>query len=151
MLRLSVVLLFVAACASGTRTARACDPLPQNYQSYEGVYRECDVDQRVRYLDSPRPDLSRLEPLVTSSAGCYQAVYTMVVDEKGAPMVGSVKMVRTNSQSYALAVTDVVERIRFEPAKKNGIPVRQFHEYTSKMAYTVSTSRSGANRRPPPC
>ena len=143
-----LLLAVVAGCASGKRVARECPPLPADYQSYEGLYQECNVDQRARVATTPRPDFSRLEPLINSSAGCYTADFTFVVDEKGVPVDRSVKLVRTNSQSYARAIEEVVRGLRFDSAKKDGTPVRQFYKHEAKMQYR---SMSATGRRPPPC
>ena len=143
-----MLLLMVAGCATGTRTARVCPPLPTEYQAYEGLYQQCNVDQRARVTSTPRPDFSRLEPLLNSRAGCYSADFTLVVDENGVPVDRSIKLVRTTSQSYARAIEEMVRGLRFDPAKKDGMPVRQFYEYEAKMQYR---SMSGTGSRPPPC
>lgn len=146
--RALILLVMVVGCAGGTRAARACPPLPTDYQTYEGLYQTCNVDQRARVTSTPRPDFSRLEPLINSNAGCYTADFTLVVDEKGVPVARSVRLVRANSQSYARAIEEMVHGLRFEPAKKDGMPVRQFYEYEAKMQYR---SMSGTGSRPPPC
>src|SRR5688572_7818856 len=151
MLRALVLLVAVIGCASGTRTAPECSPLPADYQSYNGLYQACNVDQRARVVTTPRPDFSQLQPLVTASAGCYTAEFTMVVDEKGLPIERSIALVRTNSQSYAQAIRNQISGLRFDPAKKDGMPVRQFYNHESKMRYAVSRSGTSPTRRPPPC
>ena len=151
MLRALVLLVVVMACASGKRSARECKPLPTEYQTYSGLYQDCNVDERARVVSTPRPDFSRLEPLATSAAGCYTAEFTMVVDETGVPLDRSIVLVRTNSQSYAQAIRDQVARLRFDPAKKGGAPVRQLYKHEAKMQYAVARSGSSPTRRPPPC
>ena len=146
-----LIILAMAACASGSRPAKSCDPLPAAYQSHEGLYRDCEVDQRARVISTPRPDFSRLEPLVTNDAGCYQAQFTLVVDEKGYASPGTVRLLRTNSETYANAISDQIGGLRFRPAKKSGVPVRQLYVYKSEMAYMVSAGSRSAARRPPPC
>jgi hypothetical protein len=150
MRRAFLVLVTVAACASGRSAARACDPLPTEFQSYGRLYQACSVDTRARLANAPtRPDFSRLVPL--SSAGCYVAEFQMVVDENGYVLPRSVKLVRTNSRSYADAISETLSTFRFEPAKKEGLPVPQFYEHVSKMKYTVSIGGPTTQRRPPPC
>jgi hypothetical protein len=146
-----VVFLFVAGCASGRRAVPHCDQVPTGYVIGAGVLRNCEVDQRARVISSPAPDFSRLEPLVTSSAGCYQAAFALVVDEKGEVVPGSPKLIRTNSESYAAAISANIEGVRFQPAKKSGLPVRQFVEYEHKMQYRRSAGTMSSQRRPPPC
>lgn len=154
MYRLALVLVCVAvaACTSAARAPRECAALPAEYQSYEVLYRDCAVDQKARLMTGPsRPDYSRLQPLATSSAGCYSAEYQFVVDEKGFPVQRSFRLLRTNSPTYADAIRETLPGLRFEPAKKNGIPVPQLYNYDAKMRYTVVMSGSPNRRRPPPC
>ena len=141
--------LFVAACASGARATKTCDPLPADFQGLGELYSQCEVDQRVRLVNSPRADFSRLKPLGTS--GCYSADYLFVVDAKGIPQARTVKMLRNNSVTYADAMREVINGLRFEPARKNGVAVPQLYLYEPRMRYVVTTSGSGASRRPPPC
>lgn len=150
--RLVLVLVCVAACSQAARAPRECAPLPTEYQSYEGLYRDCAVHQKARLITGPsRPDFSRLQPLATSTAGCYTAEYQFVVDEKGLPVQRSLRLVRTNSPTYADAIQETLTGLRFEPAKKNGMPVPQLYDFDAKMSYTVVMGGSPSSRRPPPC
>jgi hypothetical protein len=152
MRRILAILVMTAACASGRRPARECEPLPAEFQSYEVLYRACAVDERARFAARPnlQLDFSRVQPLIADQAGCYQAKYEFVIDANGMPLGNSVRLVRTNSQSYASVVRESIGTFRFKPARKNGIPVPQLYEYDFKMKYAVS-SRTGPARRAPPC
>ena len=153
MRRMLAILVVTAACASGKRPARECEPLPAEFQSYEVLYRACAVDQRARFAARPnlQLDFSRVQPLLADQAGCYQAKYEFVIDANGVPLGKSVRLVRTNSQSYASVVRESIGTFRFKPAKKNGIPVPQLYEHEFKMKYAVSSTRTGPSRRPPAC
>lgn len=145
-------LIFVVACAGAGRAPRECPPNPIEYASYGTLYRDCGVDLKARLITQPsRADFSRLQPLATSSSGCYTAEYQFIIDEQGMPIPRTVRLIRTNSQSYADAIRETLGSIRFEPARKDGIPVQQVYDFATRLRYTVTAGASPSSRRPPPC
>jgi hypothetical protein len=128
MTRFLGVVLSVAvagACASGgSRPARGCDMTPLDTIPSRGpTYRECAVDRRAQQLPGgPRPDFRPPSP---PHEGCYDAEVEFVVDANGAPVPGSIRVVRTNSSTFAGAVTQVIPAWRYRPAEKDGQPVGQ--------------------------
>lgn len=150
MHRTLALLLLLTGCASAAKKQAACAPVPAEFLSYGEVHAECAVDQRARVVSVPRPDFSRLEPLATGSSGCYRVDYDMVVDEKGSPIARSIKLYRTNSPSFANTIEPTIPQVRFEPARKNGVPVAQLVRWGTGLAYTVSRTGTGP-RRPPLC
>lgn len=148
MRRIVFAMVCVTACASGGRKARTCEPVPVEFRITGDVYSECEVDQRAKVVSTARPDFSRLEPLATGSSGCYTAEYLMIVDEKGVPNTRSIKLERTNSQSFADAMMPTLNQMRLEPARKAGVPVKQLFKYKTGLSYTVSRNGTGPARRP---
>jgi hypothetical protein len=60
---------------------------------------------------------------------CYAALIDVVVDEQGAPIMNSARVVRATTPDYAAAVKRQIETSRFKAAMKDGAPVRQVFRY----------------------
>lgn len=63
-------------------------------------------------------------------------VVTFVVDTNGLVERSSVKVLRSSNPLFTEAVTDVLHRMRFSPAQKNGRKVRQLTQLPFNFALT---------------
>ena len=150
-----LVVLVYAACtgatAGGPRTACLLAPADSVYLRSGPVYRECAVDQRARLLGSPpRPDF---RPPAGGKA-CYTAELEFVVDTAGVPQMDTVKVIRTNDQSYVDAILRLLPTWRYEAARLNGVPVRQIIRASQGMAARLVVAPVGQRPspgRPPVC
>jgi len=139
-----------AACASsGAKSGRraACDLSPSDSVFALGrpVYRACGVDREARLLNDGgvRPDFS---PSTMRSA-CYSVDLAFVVDSTGRPERSSAQIVRANDRTYAEAVLATIAAWRYEPAVRDGAPVRQIVTSHQSVATMVVTRPAGS---PPP-
>ena len=147
-----VALLPAAAPAQGKdKQEKECAPVPEEFLSAGEVFRDCAVDKKARVTRVPRLDFSSLA--TTGGAGCMTAEVDLVVDEQGAVVPGSARLVSTNDQRYARELMAAIYQTRYSPAKKGDVPVKQLHRFEGKAQYRVVSSASpgSSSRRPPPC
>ena len=113
------------------------------------VYRACAVKTKAVLLTTDiRPDF---RPTVTGNT-CYSAEVEFVVDARGLPETRTARVVRTNNQAFAESVLSLLPRLRFEPAKLDGVPVRQIVVNRLTAGTTVAVVRvagGGAPSAPP--
>ena len=91
------------------------------FASVAPVYRKCEVDRPALAIDTtfvPRG-------LHSPAQSCLSAVVEFVVDKNGIPLRQPVKVVQTNSLDFARVLLHSISRWRYQPAMKNGHPVRQ--------------------------
>ncbi len=115
------------------------------------VYRDCAVDRRARLLsEDVMPDFHPTSEF--SSRQCYSAVIQFVVDTTGVPESQTVRVVRSNDQSFADALIRTVPRLRYEPASKDQRPVRQIVQFGQAAALVaVPAGQVPRASRLPPC
>lgn len=133
------------ACASTGGTRRnSCDLLKADsiYLAGQSLYRDCAVDERARLITSQvTPDFRP-----SGDRSCYSAVVQFVVDSAGTPEEATVRVIRSNSAQFADAVLALVPQLRYRPARKNGVPVRQIVQESRTVALVAARVGSG----PPP-
>jgi hypothetical protein len=154
------IAVIAGACASASgKSARriGCD-LPERDSVFAligPVYRDCAVDRTARLLSTQvHPDYRPTTPRST----CYSADLEFVVDSAGRPEVPTVRVVRANDQGFAESVLAMVRAWRYDPALRDGRPVRQIvtsHQVMSTMVVVVPKGvppPSGPPaQRPPSC
>ncbi len=161
-----VVLLVTACASSGGKTDLAdgaddgkCSPRAADsvYAGATPAYRECAVKTKAQMLQTGvRPDFA------PSSGGksCYSAEIEFVVDEKGFVETRTARVVRTNDHEFAASMINALPQRRFEPAKLNGVPVRQItsSKQTAQVMKVVvasgsspSAARAAARGSAPKC
>ena len=147
----SLLVSALNACAStGSKTA-SCDPLPTDstYQGVTPAYRACAVDQRVRLLTTNvNPDF-RPQSMPAPSTGCYKAEVEFVVGPTGIPELGTARVVHAAPPEFGTALLAMVQQLRYEPARKAGVPVRQIQREQREAAYAVVVVASPNSPRPP--
>lgn len=165
-----VAVVLVTACGASSRpaapssaiaqagepsAARRCAPatVDSSFAAYGVVHRNCDVDRPARLTAQPRFDRTEVTAMTAArrpQTQCHSAVVEFVVDETGHPIVASARVVRSTGIEAAKAVMRMVPGLRYEPALKDGSPVRQLatHGYGTAM---VVRSGTGAPGRPPRC
>jgi len=156
-LRILVPLLcgIAVACASATGGRRAtCDLSPSDSVLAQGrpVFRDCNVDRPARFLNNAgaRPNLPSSAASMRSA--CYSADLEFVVDSTGRPETATARLVRTNNQDFAQAVLETIGVWRYEPALRDGTPVRQIvttHQAASMMVVVAPAGSGPPAGRPP--
>jgi len=156
---LVVIVLAVTTSPSAAQQRRGgrCtgDAVDSTTMAMNAVYRDCDVDRTAKVSNTIRPvfqpDQSGLR------AGCFRTELEFVVDTTGRPEMGTVKRVSDNSPELTEAVKTALPGLRYEPAQRDGQPVRQIVRYKSSVAVRTVVSSSpggppsGASMRPPNC
>ena len=155
LLSFAALCVIAVACAStgGGRRA-ACDLSPSDSVLMQGrpLFKECSVDRPARFLNNggARPNLPNTAPSSLRSA-CYSADLEFVVDSVGRPETSTARVARTNSHDFAQAVLETIGVWRYEPALREGSPVRQIvttHQSAAVMVVVVPAG-SGPPGRPP--
>lgn len=121
----------LAACASsanrtesGDESGGGCGLRPQDstFAAAGPVYRDCAVKTKARLVTKDiHPDFRP----TTRGNDCYSADLEYVVNARGEPETATARIVRTNNQGFAESVLSILPRWKFEPAKLDGVPVRQ--------------------------
>ena len=147
---LTIMLCGIAvACASSTTGGRraACQLTASDsaYASGRPLYRSCNVDREARFISDgrARPDFNPS----TMRSTCYSVDLEFVVDSTGKPETATAKIARDNDRGFAEAVLATITSWRYEPALRNGVPVRQIVTSHQSMATMVVVAPAGS---PPP-
>jgi len=146
-----VALLFIGSTSlAAQQNKRGCPDMPSDTSSKSRpVYEACQVDQEARQRgSSPRVEWQPPSADLRNGA-CYSADFRFVVDTLGAPELESIVEVGGFDESFRQAVKDVIPRLRYEPAKLKGAPVRQIVAYKQSAAMRVVVSSSPIGGRPP--
>lgn len=147
---LAIVALVGCASSGGSTTPANCTLMKQDSAYLAGgpVYRECAVDEPARRLNSIAPDF-RPSEIPRSGKQCFSAQIEFVVDMEGMPEASTARLVRTNNPQYGEAVLAIVQRLRYSPASKDGVPVRQIVQHRSMGA--IAVTQGGPPPRRPTC
>ena len=126
----TVAALVVTGTACGSKPSTAATPCSLAAEDSvfatptRAVYRDCAVDRRAKLTSTNvHPDLSGLSTM--RGTQCYSAEVKFVVGPKGNPESETVKIVRASNGEFGDAWARVVPRLRYDPAMKDGVPVRQ--------------------------
>jgi len=98
------------------------------------LYRDCAVDQAAELMDVDIPLDFR-----PTRGGTYSASIRFVLDTAGTPERNTMRVVRNTSWDYAQALMAAVPRVRYRPARKDGLPVRQL--VTLDRSLTIKVER----------
>lgn len=136
-----------ASPARARRTSANCPPKIDSVFLVHGpVFRGCDVDAQARIVGTPpRPDFQ-----LSARDGCISAYVEFVVGADGVPENETVRVVRTNNQSFAQAVEAVVPELRYTPAKRDGVAVRQLIQWGVSIQIAGGLAGAGAPAMGPP-
>lgn len=145
---LLLVVTGASACAKRTNTAtRRCAQVDVALLARGPVYHACEVDRPAKLIGRPGP----LDFRPADFASCRSATIEFVVDERGVPVSALSRVVRTNDHQLADALLSSVASHRYEPALKDGIPVKQVvqDQRIVQMMVTASSTppRASAPRR----
>ena len=131
---LTPVIILTAACASsgtsaGTASAaiESCELQPKDsvYARLGPVYRDCAVTTKATMISTGvHPDYT--PPRGTT---CFTAEYEFVVTSTGLVDVATARLVKTNNQQFADAMKSMLPRLKYEPAKRDGVAVSQITTY----------------------
>ena len=135
---LLLVVVVAAACASssgsvagasanGDMSAGGCALRPQDstFAASGPVYRDCAVSSKAYLLTTDiHPDFQASRAAMKSGV-CAVAEVDYVVGADGYVEARTAHIVKTNNPTYADAVVAILPQWRFEPAKLDGVPVRQ--------------------------
>ncbi len=129
--------LVAGACAAGTRGPAASRCVPEAIDSVWAatgpVYRNCEVDRAARYENAQSVRLD-----YTPSRDCETVLFDFVVDTTGTVEARTARVVRGNSPPLAQAMVATFPRMRYSPAIKDGVRVRQVVEQGAALRRFVS-------------
>jgi hypothetical protein len=124
--------ILVSACASahtGSPDASRASSAPCSLHADDSIYvvggplfRECAVDRPARLVTSNVYPEFRVTGLPRS---CYSGTVEFVVGTNGNPEPGTVRVVSANDDQFADALRAMVTHLRYSPAIKAGVGVRQ--------------------------
>ena len=127
----------------GSRNSATCPAeIDSMFLGRGPVYRQCDVDVAARaepvsvhpdYMPSPRER-------------CVSAEFEFVVGTDGMPEVDAIRLVSSSNASFAESIRRVIPSLRYRPAQKGGVAVRQL----TRFSMMARASVSGARSAPPP-
>lgn len=153
ILTLLATITLVGACAAAGASASSrrsdCDLRAQDsvYALAGPVFRDCSVDTKARPTAADaHPDFRPTSP----GNVCYSADVEYVVSTRGEVEQSTGRIVRASNDAYAQSVVNMLPRLKFEPAIRNGIPVRQIVADHHSMATAVVKVAAGAPVTPPP-
>ena len=113
------------------------------------VFRDCQVQTKAALLTKDiRPDF-RPSTTNTKSGNCYSAELEYVVNEQGAVETKTVRVVKTTDQALADAIISILPQWKFEPAKLNGVAVRQIVSDTYSIQSQVVIVPAGTRPSSP--
>lgn len=149
----SALLLLASALAAPAeaqreRRGRCTGSIPEELANANPpVYLDCEVDRAARGRGTAptpawRPDISEVAP-----GRCYRAELQFVVDTAGTPEPGTVTTRTTNNAGLADALRAVVPGLRYEPARLEGVAVRQVVVYATAVEIRSSADPSRARAR----
>jgi hypothetical protein len=144
-----------AACAGHASGAARADRCPLHdqdsvYASSTGpVYRDCAVDRRATLTNTDVHPQGAVAPGAPGPDRCYSVEMEFVVDAHGRPEVNTARIIRTNDQSFADAWLKTLPAFRYEPAMRNGVPVRQIVDERRTAATKTVVVRAGSMPPPP--
>ena len=84
------------------------------------AYRACAVERPAERISRVAPVIARVDP-----RECYSAELEFVVGTDGVPEAQTARMLRSSSGEYAPAALLALPQWRYQPALRNGEPVRQ--------------------------
>ena len=152
MFRLAFLLMLTATTAGAqNRKApppRACglERRDSEYGTGTPLYRACAVDQAVKPLNEIRVAFSP-----TGTRACYCAEAEYVVDPTGKPEMKTARVIWTNSPAYAQALITALGEVKFRPATKSGVTVRQITSTTMSLQRSRGSGATVFRTRPTRC
>lgn len=138
----------LAACSSGggsRGSAADCGLAPADsvFLAEGPVYRGCHVDRQARLLNPNvaidfRPSRT---PQPNSGSLCFRTDLEFVVGPDGRAEAAGARVVQSTDAEYTRAVLASLPAWRYEPALRNGSPVRQI--VRERRAVSIAMHRSG--------
>src|SRR5688572_4346305 len=119
---LGAILVGVPGELAAQAQARPCSVIVVDSLVY-GVgqfHCDCDVDQLARRKRSPSPSYS-----FSGDSGCVTADIEFGVDETGLPVASTAHVIAASSARSGVASLRALKNWRYDPATKDGIPVKQ--------------------------
>jgi hypothetical protein len=134
--------------ASGPKGSCGLRPSDSSFAAGGPVFRDCAVDAKAQALN-PSARIDFQPP--RGGGNCYSAEVEFVVNTAGFPETNTARLVRANDQSFGDAVLSAVRTWRYQPARKDGKPVRQIvdERRTAQTAVVVVPAGGSLPSRPP--
>lgn len=145
------------ACGGGPNTGGASACLLSSSDSVflasGPVYTTCSVDERAKLVESSAREDFRpsIVPGSRPATLCFSAEVRLVVDAAGRVEPETVRLVRSTDPVYGQAVLAGVRSWRFEPARREGTPVRQVVQEKRMAALRIAVLGQGRDSAPPRC
>lgn len=155
MLASALAVGVLGACAStGTRPGTCpIAPVDSGFLRGGAVYNACDVDVQAKPTN---PDAHPDYRPTSASTTCVSADVEFVVGVSGRPEVETARIVRATNQDFGNSVLVTLPQLRFEPAQRGGVAVREIVRQHPMENFAVVAVRRGESpnadlaHRPPP-
>jgi len=142
LLGLALLVALFNTPAEAQRRKKCNTALPDSSLLVSGpVYRECDVDRAASRVGLEPKLSSSSTPAGTShSSSCTVAEFRFVVDTSGKVEPAGIEVARTDDRSFSQAVLVTLNELRYRPAMRDGVPVRQLVTYRRTRSVVVTTT-----------
>ena len=107
------------------------------------VYRDCSVDRPARFVGNGGTRLNFQTP--SQPPPCISADLVFVVDSTGKPETSTARLDRGGYRAFGEALIATLDSWSYEPAIRDGIPVRQIVK--SHHSATTAPASDGSPRR----
>jgi hypothetical protein len=104
------------------------------------AYTAKEVDRPARVFESSAQVISRARDM-DIRGGSASVDFQFVVDSTGVPELATIRLIKSNDDKLAEIFRALIPQLRYEPAIKNGHPVRQILE--SGLEVTITTTSDG--------
>ena len=135
------IVLVIPTLASAQKPKRQCSGTMADSaeQALGPIYRDCEVDQPAeRQGSQPSLNFTPPNPIYGASVtSCVQAVLQFVVDTLGKPEVATIHTISSNNSEFEHAVIASVGELRYRPARREGMTVRQIVVYGQTVTFQV--------------
>jgi len=138
--------VIAVACVTTPRSHRTDCELAESDLAFaidRPVYRDCSVDRPARFVGNGGTRLNFQTP--SQPPPCISADLVFVVDSTGKPETSTARLDRGGYRAFGEALIATLDSWSYEPAIRDGIPVRQIVK--SHHSATTAPASDGSPRR----
>ena len=149
---LFLALFLVVPATADAQKPKKCSGEPADSSLFAAgpIYRDCEVDKPAKVIgNEPRPAMSSTPNTVRE--GCFYVEYQFVVNTEGQVELGTVEVRRNEMREFEEALRATLGQLRFQPAMKDGVAVRQVVIHRRGLGIATRASGQAFTGAPPRC